>query len=269
MLAIERKGVEEMDGIVVIKCGGSTLSQLTDRFYENIKQLKSDGWHPVIVHGGGPEIKKLLQKLNVKSEFINGLRKTTKEVMEVVEMVLAGKVNKSVVNHLNQNGLNAVGLSGCDGQLLKAVPRDINKLGYVGDVEHVNTDLIEQLLLEEYVPVIAPVGVGRDGLHYNINADSAAGAIAVALQSEQLVFVTDVPGIIKQGELVKEISNEEVQNLIKDGTIYGGMIPKVEAALLSLKGSLKEVMIIDGKQKGAMQDGKLFGTTIKKAVEVE
>lgn len=251
-----------MKDIVVIKCGGSTLSSLQSSFYKSVKDLLGLGKKPVIVHGGGPEIKKLLTELQIPSEFINGLRKTTKEVMEVVEMVLAGKVNKYVVSQLQLQEVPALGLSGVDGNLLRAEAKDFATLGYVGDVADVNKELIYHLIEAGYVPVIAPIGADEQGQHYNINADSAAGAVARQLAAESLLFVTDVPGILKDGELIPELNVEEVKKLIADGTIYGGMIPKVEAALHTLEGNLKEVMIVDGENSNMVQNGKIIGTTI-------
>lgn len=253
-----------MSGIVVIKCGGSTLEQLSDEFFQSLVELKKLGKSPIIVHGGGPEIKKILDALQVESEFVNGLRKTTGEVLEVVEMVLSGKVNKWLVSKAQQAGLKAVGISGVDGKLLQALPRDSQNLGYVGDVKKVNSELLNALLQQNFVPIISPIGVGDNGDKFNINADSAAGAVAVGMEAESLLFVTDVPGILKEGSLLKELTIKEVNELIEDGTIYGGMIPKVEAALKSLQGELKEVMIVDGKSSNLVQDGEIIGTTIHK-----
>lgn len=253
--------------IVLIKCGGSTLEALSDEFFESIADLKQLGKKPMIVHGGGPEIKKLLSALQIESEFVDGLRKTTAEVMEVVEMVLAGKVNKSLVGKLQKAGVQAIGLSGVDGQLLKAKPIQYEKLGYVGEVAEVNKRVLIELLSLDYVPVIAPIGVDDDGSRYNINADTAAGAVSKAIGAEQLLFVTDVPGILKEGELLDCLSTSEVEALIDDGTIYGGMIPKVKAALDSLTGDLKSVVIVDGKKTKIVNNGQIIGTKIMKNVD--
>lgn len=257
-----------MENIIVIKCGGSTLNELSESFFESIKELQKAGNKCVIVHGGGPEIKQMLAAVGVRSEFVNGLRKTTSEVMDVVEMVLAGKVNKGLVSKLQQQSVNALGLSGIDGDLLQAAPKDLEVLGYVGEVTKVNVELLHFLLEKNIVPVIAPIGSWVNGKRLNINADTAAGAVALQLQAKQLLFVTDVAGILKDGELLEELTVEEVQQLIEDGTIYGGMIPKVEAALQSMEGELKEVKIINGKYTVVKQCGEVIGTTIKNKVEV-
>ncbi|RBW71052.1 acetylglutamate kinase [Bacillus taeanensis] len=257
-----------MKDIVVIKCGGSTIEQLSDDFFKSIKKLKEIGFKPVIVHGGGPAIKNMLTKLKVETEFVNGLRKTTSEVMEVVEMVLSGPVNKSLVRKLESVGVDAVGVSGSDHHLIEAEPKDLETLGYVGDVTKVNANFVYQLLNLEVVPVIAPVAVNKNGTIYNVNADTAAGAVAKALHANKLIFVTDVPGILKDKKLLETVTEQDVKALINNGTIYGGMIPKVEAALYSLEGSLEEVMIVDGKHSSMVQDGKIIGTTIKSTMEV-
>jgi acetylglutamate kinase len=257
-----------LNNIVVIKCGGSTISALSDDFFHSIKAMLEMGLKPVIVHGGGPAIKEMLTKLSVETEFVNGLRKTTDEVMDVVEMVLSGSVNKSLVRRLKGANVEAVGLSGCDHDLIKAVPKDLEQLGFVGEVQEVNSAFIQQLLDMNLVPVIAPVATSDDGTRYNVNADTAAGAVAKALRAKQLIFVTDVPGILKEGELLDSVSEEKVKQFISDGTIYGGMIPKVEAALHSLRGNIAEVMIVGGKNSKLVQNGKIVGTTIKKALEV-
>lgn len=256
-----------MKNIAVIKCGGSTLEQLSDDFFAGVAQLKAHGLHPVIVHGGGPAIKQMLDKLEVTTEFVNGLRKTSKEAMDVVEMVLAGKVNKTLVQNLQNHGLEAVGVSGVDHHLLIAKAKDEEALGYVGDVTEVKTDFITALINLDVVPVIAPVAVNENGDHLNVNADTAAGAVARALEAEKLIFVTDVPGILKDGERLEEVTDQDVRLFIENGTIYGGMIPKVEAALASLKGQLKQVMIVDGTSK-IIDDQALVGTTIKLGLEV-
>ncbi|WP_017754615.1 acetylglutamate kinase [Calidifontibacillus oryziterrae] len=257
-----------MGDIVLIKCGGSTLSNLSDGFFESIADIIKLGKRPVIVHGGGPEINRILTELKIESEFVNGLRKTTTEVMEVVEMVIAGKINTTLVGKLQKAGVEALGLSGVDGKLLKAKPVNFEQLGYVGEVETVNRELLLAILSLNIVPVIAPIGVDDDDHRYNINADTAAGAVAKALDADQLLFVTDVPGILKDGELLEELTPKEIEVLIEEGTIYGGMIPKVKAALHSLTGELQEVMIVDGKHSKIVNDGKIIGTKIIKETAV-
>lgn len=258
-----------MSDIIVLKCGGSSIDTLSDRFYKNIETLQKSGLKPIIVHGGGPAIGEALVKLKIEAEFIDGLRKTTSDVMDVVEMVLTGTVNSAIVRKLNEFGLQAVGLSGSDSELLSAEPKDLEKLGYVGHVTDVNTSLLTQLLDIGVVPVIAPIGIGKDSVRYNINADTAAGSVAKAVGAKQLVFVTDVPGIIKENQLVTSINEEEILELISNGTIYGGMIPKVKAALASLGENLQEAMIVDGNQSVlGTSETELAGTVIKKSVGV-
>jgi len=257
-----------MGDIVVIKCGGSVLDELSQSFFDSLQELENKGKSIVIVHGGGPEIGKLLKHLNVPSEFVYGLRKTTKEVLEVVEMILAGKVNKQLVSLLQKNGLKAIGLSGVDAGLLKAKPINVNELGYVGEVTDVNISFLEQLLESNYIPVIAPIGFDEYGQKYNINADTAAGAVAQKLKANHLLFVTDVPGILKGGKLVERTTVDEVLEMINDGTIYGGMIPKVKAAIESVAGPLQEVIIVSGKTSFYSSDGKISGTKIMKGAGV-
>ncbi len=249
---------------VVIKCGGSTLDELTDQFYQKINDLKLEGKHPVIVHGGGPEIKKALKAFNVHSEFIDGLRKTTGEVMDVVEMILAGRVNKRIVNKFQGLGIQAIGLSGSDGGLIKAQAIDPDKLGFVGDVKSVRTDLIENLIDLDVIPVIAPIGLDENGSRFNINADTAAGAVAEALGAESILFVTNVPGILKEEKLLPSLTHEEVNGYIADGTIHGGMLPKVKAALAVLERNLKEVKIVGVDSFSEPGTGAITGTAITK-----
>lgn len=258
-----------MSDIIVLKCGGSSIDSLSDSFYQNIVTLKESGLKPIIVHGGGPAIEVALNQLNIKGEFINGLRKTTSEVMDVVEMVLTGTVNSAIVRKVNEFGIQAVGLSGSDSELLTAEPKDLEKLGYVGDVTDVNTSLLTKLMDIGVVPVIAPIGIDEEGVRYNINADTAAGSIAKSLEAKQLVFVTDVPGIMQKDKLIDSITEREILQLISEGTIYGGMIPKVTAAIESLGENLNEAMIIDGNQSVLeTADTELVGTVIKKSVGV-
>lgn len=257
-----------MNKIIVVKCGGSTLDELSPSFFKGIHLLKEQGFHPVIVHGGGPAIKRMLDILNIQSEFIEGLRKTTKEMMDVVEMVLAGKVNPTLVYKMQKAGSKSIGLNGVDSFLLETKAKNFDLFGYVGEVEKVNTTIILDCIEAGYIPIIAPVGVNQAGEKFNINADSAASAVASALQASQLIFVTDVPGILKDNVLIEEVDQKEVEQLIKEGTITGGMIPKVKGALQSLDTFVEEVMIVDGKQADFSKNGQLTGTTIKKVAEV-
>ncbi|NEU29699.1 acetylglutamate kinase [bacterium LRH843] len=254
-----------MKDIVVIKCGGSTMSELSDSFYQSVVAMKESGKHPIIVHGGGPAINELLKKLDVKSEFIEGLRKTTSEVLETAKMVLCGNVNKEVVTRLQQAGGQAVGLSGCDGRLLQVRAIDEKKFGFVGEPTNVNSTFLLSLLDMNMIPVIAPIGISSEGVHYNVNADSAAGAIAKEIGAKQLVFVTDVDGILKDGQCLEKVTEKEIEDYIADGTIYGGMLPKVRAALSSLTETLHSVTIINGKSTSVSENGTMKGTTILKS----
>lgn len=258
-----------MSGIVVIKCGGSTLSDLSDDFFQSVVKLKQEGKHPVLVHGGGPDINLMLEKLAIKSEFVEGLRKTTADVLDTVEMVLCGRVNKKLVKRTQDSEGMAVGLAGCDANLLLVKPVNLEKLGFVGEPIAVRTELIHTLIKQDIIPIIAPIGVDEEGTHYNINADTAAGAIAAELQAEELVFVTDVDGILKDGTALHHVTEQEVHQYIKDGVIYGGMIPKVKAALKSLNGSLPFVRIVNGKQALFAAGKGLNGTKITKQTTVE
>lgn len=253
-----------MNPVVVIKCGGSLIDELADSFFESLRQCRQAGYNPVIVHGGGPGIGRMLKALGVTSEFVDGLRKTDAQVMKVVEMVLCGSVNKSLVRKMSRAGLDVAGLSGCDNHLLEAVPRDAARLGYVGDVAHVCTDWLEDLIARGIVPVIAPVGIGPGGSCYNINADTAAGAIARALKAEKLLFATDVAGILNEGRTIPSVTAPEVADMIAEGTIHGGMIPKVQAAVESLDTAMDEVMIVDGKHEPFFKNGEMIGTMIEK-----
>lgn len=263
MRAIGREGRIVLDKVIVLKCGGSALDDLSTSFFENIQFLQAAGLQPVIVHGGGPAIQHMLDRLDIASEFVDGLRKTTPEMMEIVEMVLVGHVNPALTRKMNQLGLNALGVSGTDLHLLEAKPIDLDKYGLVGEIVNVNTKWLKQLFQSGVVPVISPIGIGKDNQIYNINADTAAGAIASALGAEQLVFVTDVPGILKDGKLLEVVTTSEVEKLIEDGTIYGGMIPKVKAALHGIYGNVKQVMIVNGKDSELKDQTTLKGTTIK------
>ncbi len=236
---------------LVIKCGGSTLAQLPDSFYVDMGKLQLSGIIPVIVHGGGPAINETLLRFNIESTFVNGLRKTSPEVLQVVEMVLGGQINKQIVRRIQSFGAMAVGLSGIDGRLIQAKPvSNADEIGFVGEVIGVNAELIQGIVEMGYMPVIAPLGIGEDGQSFNINADTAAGAVASHLGAERLVVVTDVPGIMKivDGERVvlPTITVAEIEQMIDSGDIYGGMIPKVRAAVQCIQGQVHEVIIVDG-----------------------
>ncbi len=247
---------------VVIKYGGHAMTDesLKLAFARNISLLKLVGIHPVVVHGGGPQINQMLNKLEIKSEFRQGHRVTDEATMDVVEMVLVGSVNKSVVNLINKTGARAVGLSGKDGVLLEArklamtvshgeeQPPEIIDLGNVGEVVHVNVQLLSSLIHDEFVPVIAPVGVDAAGNTYNINADSVAGAVAGALKARRLLMLTDVAGILdREGKLIEHIDSAEAGRLLDDGTLSGGMIPKINCCLEALREGVDKVTIVDGR----------------------
>lgn len=257
---------------MVIKCGGSTLAALPDRFYQELQQLQQEGQLPLIVHGGGPAISEALEQLQIETEFVQGLRKTTDQVLDVVEMVLAGRINKQIVLRIQQNGGQAVGLSGVDGKLLLAEPvENADLIGHVGQVVEVNQQLIEALEQSGFIPVIAPIGIDEQGQRYNINADTAAGNVASELRCDKLVVVTDVPGILKKvdQELIRlpHVTAQEIEQMIASGEIYGGMIPKVRAAVKCLQGQVKEVVIVNGAEPGVLKrlsQGEEIGTRITK-----
>lgn len=240
---------------VVVKYGGSTRAG-TDELkntLQDIVLMKFVGMRPVVVHGGGKDITRLTEKLGIQSKFVDGLRVTDLPTVEVVEMVLGGKINKELVSMIQQLGGQAVGLSGKDGNMLQATrakSKTGKDIGYVGKVFKVNTSILEILDKEQFIPVIAPLGMGEDGKTYNVNADEAAGAIAGALQAEKLVFLSDVPGICRKKEdlttLISTIKANMVPKLLKSGVITGGMIPKVEACLHALKSGVHKTHIING-----------------------
>ncbi|WP_379137978.1 acetylglutamate kinase [Paenibacillus sp. sgz500958] len=264
---IEAEGTH---GLFVMKCGGSTLAALPDSFFEDLRKLQQGGARPVIVHGGGPAISENLAKLGIESSFVNGLRVTTEEVLDVVEMTLAGSMNKAIVRRIQSSGGMALGLSGVDGNLIQAQPvANHAEVGLVGEVTSVNAELIKGIVALGYIPVIAPVGVDAEGQRYNINADTAAGAVASYVRSPQMIVVTDVPGIMRtvDGEkiVLPAVTEQEIEALISSGEIYGGMIPKVRAAMDCIQGSVSEVVIVDGKEPRVLSRvlaGESLGTRI-------
>jgi acetylglutamate kinase len=241
--------------IVVVKYGGNALAGTSDHdalslFAEDIVLMHTVGIKPVVVHGGGPQINELLTKLELGTEFRNGLRVTDAATMDVVRMVLNGQVNPQIVTAINRHGRVAVGVSGEDGRTLMATPRD-PELGFVGDVSRVHPGLINNLLNDGFVPVVSTVGVDAEGQPYNINADTAAGAIAEALNAEKIIYLTDIAGLRRDvndaASLIKRITVPELNGLIDDGTIAGGMIPKVESCIQSVRGGVKSAHILDGR----------------------
>ena len=247
---------------LVIKYGGAAMEapHLKTSFALDVVLLKYVGMHPVIVHGGGPEISAAMKRLGKEPRFVDGMRVTDAETMDIVEMVLVGRINKEIVALINQHGGRAVGLSGKDGTILLARKRshvtskgEEVDIGLVGEIEAVNPQLIHLLVGEGYIPVVAPVAAGSDGQTYNVNADLVAGEVAAALKAEKLIHLTDVPGIEGAGgTLLTTLSRGEAERLIANGTIEGGMLPKVESALAALKGSVAKTHIIDGRLPHAL-----------------
>ena len=247
---------------VVVKYGGNAMTEdtLIDSFARNMVLMKEVGINPVVVHGGGPQIGDLLTKLKIESRFVNGMRVTDSETMDVVEMVLGGLVNKGIVNLINQCGGKAIGLTGKDGSQIRArklkvehqtpemTAPEIIDIGHVGEVEHISTELIEMLAERDFIPVIAPIGVDAQGNSYNINADLVAGKIAEALGAEKLMLLTNVAGLMNaEGEVLTGLTTAQVDALIADGTIHGGMLPKIRCALEAVKGGVASAHIIDGR----------------------
>ncbi len=252
---------------VVIKFGGNAMinEELKKSFARNIVLMKLVGINPIVVHGGGPQIGNLLKKLGKASEFVDGMRVTDSETMDVVEMVLGGLVNKEIVNLINHSGGKAVGLTGKDGDFIRArkivlqradsqdLETEIIDLGHVGEVESIDPAVVQMLGQSDFIPVIAPIGVGKDGHSYNINADLVAGKVAEVLRAEKLLLLTDITGILdKQGNLLTGLTIKDVERLVADGTISGGMIPKTRCAVDALKGGVANVHIIDGRVENAV-----------------
>jgi acetylglutamate kinase len=253
--------------IVVVKYGGHAMGDEASAksFARDIVLMEQTAINPVVVHGGGPQIGEMLKRLGIKSEFAAGLRVTDKATMDVVEMVLAGAINKEIVGYINAAGGRAVGLCGKDGNMVTArkVTRTVADpgsnmekvvdLGFVGEPEKVDTTVLTQILGRELIPVLAPIATSADGATYNVNADTFAGAIAGALKAKRLLLLTDVPGVLdKSKQLIKELSVDDARRLIADGTISGGMIPKVETCMYALEAGVEGVVIVDGKQEHAV-----------------
>ena len=247
---------------IVVKFGGNAMINplLHESFARDVVLMKLVGMNPVVVHGGGPQIGALLEKLNIKTEFVNGMRVTDSETMDVVEMVLGGSVNKEIVASINRNGGKAIGVTGKDGQLIRAHKLQVSRyspeldvseiidIGHVGEVDQIDTEVIDVILGSNFIPVIAPIGVGDDGRTYNINADLVAGKLAQVMCAEKLMLLTNVAGLMdKQGDILTGLSTTQVDELIADGTISGGMLPKIACALDAVKSGVASAHIIDGR----------------------
>lgn len=267
------------DKTIVIKYGGNAMTdpQLKESFASDVVLLKLVGMNPVVVHGGGPQINEMLDKLGKKGEFIQGMRVTDEETMDIVEMVLGGQVNKEIVNLINRKGGKAVGLTGQDGNFIHAEkllmanlnnPEEMIDVGQVGDITKIDPSIITFLDSGDFIPVIAPIGVGPEGETYNINADVVAGKLAEILGAEKLILLTNTPGVLdKNGNLLTGLTPKQIDDLVEDGTLSGGMLPKISSALDAARSGVKSVHIIDGRVEHALllevltDDG--VGTLIK------
>ena len=252
---------------IVVKYGGNAMEndELKNSFAQGVVMLKAVGINPVVVHGGGPQIGDMLKRLNIESSFVQGMRVTDASTMDVVQMVLGGLVNKEIVTLINNNGGRAVGITGKDGRFIRArrlkvtrktpemtVPEIID-IGHVGEVETVDTGIIEMLQQSDFIPVVAPIGVDDKGSSYNINADLVAGKLAEELKAEKLLLLTNTPGLLsKDGELLTGLDADQVEKLIADGTIYGGMLPKIQCALSAVGNGVNRAHIIDGRVPHAL-----------------
>jgi acetylglutamate kinase len=247
---------------IVVKFGGNAMvdSLLHESFARDIVLMKLVGMNPVVVHGGGPQIGALLEQLNITTEFVDGMRVTNSRTMDVVEMVLGGSVNKEIVSSINRNGGKAIGVTGKDGQLIRARKLEVSRfspelgaseivdIGQVGQVEKINIEVLDLLQGSVFIPVIAPIGVGSDGATYNINADLVAGKIAEVMQAEKLMLLTNVSGLLDQkGSTLTGLTTSQVDALIADGTVSGGMLPKIGCALDAVKGGVASAHIVDGR----------------------
>lgn len=252
------------DKTIVIKYGGNAMTDehLKECFAKDVVLLKLVGMNPVVVHGGGPQINEMLDKLGKKGEFIQGMRVTDEETMDVVEMVLGGQVNKEIVNLINRHGGKAVGLTGQDGNFIHAHklmmedkddPSKFIDIGQVGEISAIDPSIINFLDTGDFIPVVAPIGVGKDGETYNINADVVAGKLAEILNAEKLILLTNTPGVLdKNGELLTGLTPKQIDDMVADGTLSGGMLPKISSALDAARSGVKAVHIIDGRVEHAL-----------------
>ncbi len=252
------------DRTIVIKYGGNAMTDetLKQKFAKDVVMLKLVGMNPVVVHGGGPQINVMLDKLGKKGEFIQGMRVTDAETMEVVAMVLGGQVNKEIVNMINQHGGKAVGLTGLDGNFIHAKkllmedlknPENRIDVGHVGEIKGIDPSIINFLDSDDFIPVVAPIGKGEDGEIYNINADVVAGKLAEVLHAEKLVLLTNTPGVLdKDGELLTGVTPAQIDEMVADGTLSGGMLPKISSAMDAARSGVNSVHIIDGRVEHAL-----------------
>jgi acetylglutamate kinase len=247
---------------IVVKFGGNAMvdPELHESFARDVVLMKLVGMNPVVVHGGGPQIGSLLEKLNIKTEFVDGMRVTDAQTMDVVEMVLGGSVNKEIVASINRNGGKAIGVTGKDGQLIRARKLTVSRhspeldapeiidIGHVGEVDQIDTEVLQVIIGSDFIPVIAPIGVGEDGSTYNINADLVAGKLAQVMQAEKLMLLTNVEGLQDgNGKVMTGLTTGQVDELIVNGTIHGGMLPKIRCALETVKSGVTSAHIIDGR----------------------
>ena len=247
---------------IVVKFGGNAMVDplLQETFARDVVLMKLVGMNPVVVHGGGPQIGALLEKLNIRTDFVDGMRVTDAQTMDVVEMVLGGSVNKAIVSSINRNGGKAIGVTGKDGQLIRARKLTVSRyspeldateivdIGHVGEVDQIDTEVLQVILNSNFIPVIAPIGVGQDGSTYNINADLVAGKLAQVIEAEKLMLLTNVEGLLdKDGKILTGLATEQVDGLIADGTISGGMLPKISCALDAVKSGVASAHIVDGR----------------------
>jgi acetylglutamate kinase len=259
--------------IIVIKYGGSAQvnPELKESFAIDILMMYMIGIKPVIIHGGGKKITALLSKLNIETEFKNGIRVTSEDAIKIAEMVLSGDINKEIVNMLNFHGAKAIGISGKDGEFLKAKPKDNGKFGFTGEIVEINANVVNNLIQEKFIPVIAPIASGNGVNHpgFNINADTAACEVASAINARRILFLTDTPGVLDKGKnLLHSLTEKQVKDLINNGTIAGGMIPKVEAALYAVDKGVEKAHIIDGRVEHSilleLLTSEGIGTELKK-----
>lgn len=249
-------------GTVVLKCGGSVADELGAGFFQSIKELLSSGFKVLLVHGGGPDITSYLKEKGIETKFVDGLRYTDDEVLSAVEVMLAGKTNRQIVKLLKANGIPAIGIQGPD-SCFRAELIDRDRYGLVGAMTGAETGVLLHLLDLGLVPVVTPLAEGPTGEHLNVNADSAAAYAAIALKADELLFVTNVKGIMKDGVVLESTTKSDIDSMIEDGTIYGGMIPKVKGALNALESGIGAVRIVSG-QDAVWSSGSFSGTAIKK-----